>query len=355
MFINYKILAESFLLEHSGFHGEFWIQDNYVQSADSNIDKGHEAIVIESAANQVLSEIGIYEDEPYLPDMDREIFEKVADKIPDEMREQYENGEIYAMDCLKYYGKHILNDGKFEELVDAAYDRIDVRRFAMREWGWKAIRGTVVDTWNLAPDDLKFISSGLQDAYDYDIEHYNNSSVDKNGYGGPYFDIEVYSRGDYYKSVPLELIGKDVSKILPYRTFIKGQRINETDELVDENKIIQNELDELSKKYKQYYLDVDVYACKNYIKLEALIVKKNAPVGTGSSYMRELCTIADKHKKIIVLRIAKRGYGGFDNYKKTTSRARLSSFYARFGFLRTNSKNNYRPDLSGDMFRLPIK
>jgi hypothetical protein len=363
--ITYKQLAESIILENSNFKGEFWIQDNYVQSADSNIDMGHEAIVIQQAASSVLSYIGIDRDEPYLPDMDDEIYEAIQNDLPEEIKTQYADGDVSAKDCLKYYGKHILRNAKFDELVDAAYDSIDVRRFAMREWGWKAIRGNVVDTWNLAPEDLKMISSGLDDAYPDEIDTYSNNKLDEYGNKGPFFDIEVYSRGDYYNSVPLDLIGQHISKILPYRTFVKGQRITETGELVGRiklkpkttpitNQTIQKQLTDLSKKYTNY-LDANAYAYDDHIKLEALLAKKTAPIGTGSLYMKELCNIADQNNLIITLTTATSGYGGFEGFKKTSSVNRLKRFYSRFGFVSNYSKRNYRPDLVGNMHRLPNK
>lgn len=369
MHMKYKLLAETLFLESSDFRGEFWIQDHYVQSADANIDMGHEAIVIQSAASQVLSDIGISVDEPYLPDMDDEIYEAIQDDLPEEMQTQYADGEISAKDCLKYYGKHVLRNAKFDELVDAAYDRIDVRRFAMREWGWKAIRGIVVDTWSVTPEDLSQISYGLNEAYAYDIEEYDSEKVDEHGNKGPYFDIEVYSRGDYYNSVPLDLIGQDISKILPYRTYVRGQRITESGELVGKIDLkkpelkkdpsLQTKLDALSDKYKNH-LSTYTIAYNEYIDLDKLLAKKDAPVGTGSAFMKELCDIADEHNRIIVLQTAPKGSfrdkpgGYFYQYKTTSSSDRLKRFYGRFGFVSNYNKRDYRPDLRGNMHRNPI-
>ena len=113
--INYRQLAESLLFENSNFRGEYWIQDSYVQSADSNIDMGHEAIVIQQAVGSVLSDIGMNVDEPYLPNMEDEIYEAIEDDLTDEIRQQYDDGELSAKDCLKYYGKYILC-GRYLEL-----------------------------------------------------------------------------------------------------------------------------------------------------------------------------------------------------------------------------------------------
>ena len=368
--INYRQLAESLLFENSNFRGEYWIQDSYVQSADSNIDMGHEAIVIQQAAGSVLSDIGMNADEPYLKDMDNEIYEAIEDDLSPELIQQYKDGDVDAEDCLKYYGKYVLRDPKFDELVDAAYDKIDVRRFAMKEWGWKAIRGSVVDTWNLTPEDLKKISYGLDEAYSHEIETYINDKLDEHGNKGPYFDIEVYSRGDYYSQVPLDLIGEHISKILPYRTFVKGQRITESGELIGKIDLkkpdlikdaeLQTKLDALTNKYNNY-LNTYAIAYKQYIDFDKIMAKKDAPIGTGSLYMKELCAIADAYDRIIVLQTAPTGFNKqtksdyFNQFKMTSSSDRLKRFYSRFGFVSNYSKRDYRADLRGNMHRNPRK
>lgn len=371
--IKYKQLAEAILLENSNFRGEYWIQDGYVQFADADVgDVGHEGIVIENAAGQVLSELGIetFGDHVYIQDHDEDIFEAMQDGLTEEQMERYRNGE--EVKVMIEYGKTVLNNPKFENLVLAAFDKIDVRRFAMREWGWKAIRGDNVDTWNLTSEDLKKISSGLGEAYDSEITQYeqNNKSVDENGFAGPYFNIEVYSVGDYYSDVPFSLIeSKNVASLRPYKTINKGERITETGELIGKIDIkkpdntkdpeLQVKLDALSSKYKDR-LNTYAIAYNEYIDLDKILAKKDAPIGTGSSYMKELCALADEHNKIIVLQTAPRGYGKadkgsdyFSKYKSTSSGERLKQFYSRFGFVSNYSKRDYRPDLRGNMHRYP--
>ena len=373
MHLNYRLLVESLFLEGSSFNGEYWIEDNYVQMADSNIDMGHEAIVIQSASSGVLSSIGIDADEPYLPDMEDEIYEVISDYLPEDIQKMYADGDLSIIEALKEYNKHSLHDSKFDELVDAAYDRIDVRRFAMKTWGWKAIRGKVVDTWNLTSNDLKQIANGLSDAYSNEIEEYDSEKTDEHGYKGPYFDIEVYSRGDYYSSVPLDVIENyDVSKLMPYRTFVQGQRITETGEKVGfikltpmltstKNEELQSKLNALGEKYKDH-LRTYASAYNEYIELQELLAKKSAPIGTGSAYMKELCKLADENNKIIVLTTALKGYGKaskgdnyFSQFKTTSSSDRLKRFYSRFGFVSNYNKRDYRPDLRGNMHRYPKK
>jgi hypothetical protein len=218
------------LLESNTFKGEYWIQDGYAQMADSNIDMGHEAYVIQNATCAVLSDLEIYCDEPYLPNMEEEMFEAMEDELPDEIKEKYENDEINMEELLIWYGKNVLNNPKYEDLVKAAYDHIDVRRFAMKEWGWKAIRGNTIDTWHLTNGDLSSISHGLYNAYDTELDDYKNEhpDIDDHGYTGPYFDIEVYSVKDFYDSVPIDVIDSgDVTKLRNYKTHDKGKRITE--------------------------------------------------------------------------------------------------------------------------------
>jgi hypothetical protein len=368
--ITYKQLAETIFLENRIFRGEYWIQDGYTQFADADVgDIGHEAIVVQHAASIVLSELDIDNTDIEYVDIrnyDEDIFEAMQDGLTEEQLQRYRDGE--EVQVMIEYGKTVLKDPKFEKLVLAAFDKIDVRRFAMETWGWKAIRGNVVDTWNLTPDDLKKIDSGVSDAYGNEINNYQetNKDTDEHGFAGPYFDIEVYSVGDYYSEVPLLLIeSKNVAKLRPYKIVNKGVRIAEAGELVGRVKLtpkldstlnpqLQTKLNDLSNKYSNY-LDAKAYGYNEYIELKTLMAKKDAPIGTGSSYMNELCKIADEHNIIIVLLTANKGHGGFDGFKKTSSVDRLKRFYARFGFVSNYARKNYRPNLSGNMHRLPQK
>jgi hypothetical protein len=363
----YKNLISTLLLEHSSFGGEFWIQDVYVQSADSNIDMGHEAYAIQAAADEVLSELGIYKDEPYLPDMDDELYEAMEDSLPEEIKLKYDNDDLSIIELLDWYCDNVLKNPDFKETIAVAFDRpnSDPRRFAMKKYGWQAIRGVEIDTWVLTKETLKQISNGLGEVYGDDIEEYQttHSEVDANGYKGPYFGIEVYSRKDYYSNVPIDIIdAADISKLQLYRTITRGQRIQETGELVGKIKLepkptvnpdvsLQHELDLLASKFNNH-LYINVYAYDAFIKLEGLMAKKDAPTGTGSMFMNELIKIADKHSRIIVLTPANKKYGG-GIYKKTTSFSRLATFYKRFGFVSNYSKRDYSPYLDGTMHRRP--
>ena len=115
---------------------------------------------------------------------------------------------------------------------------------------------------------------------------------------------------------------------------------------------LQSKLDSLESKY-QDRLDIYAVAYKDYIQLKKLVAKKNAPIGTGSSYMNDLTELADDNNIMITLTPAKEGSFGTPGFKKTSSYTRLVKFYTRFGFKSKYSKKSYRPDLSDIMFREP--
>ena len=90
----------------------------------------------------------------------------------------------------------------------------------------------------------------------------------------------------------------------------------------------------LKKKYK---LD-SFHLYFNYlgdIHLDSLIVPKALrKQGIGSKVMKELVELADEHKLRIILTVAHK-----DDDMGTTSRARLISFYKRFGFTENKGRN----------------
>lgn len=121
---------------------------------------------------------------------------------------------------------------------------------------------------------------------------------------------------------------------------------------------LQSKLDALTDKYRDR-LNTYAIAYKEYIDLDKIMAKKDAPIGTGSSYMKELCAIADDYNRIIVLQTAPTGYnsqkGGdyFTQFKVTSGEDRLKRFYSRFGFINSFPKQGYKKYLFGNMHRLP--
>lgn len=223
------------LNENSEFRGEYWIQDGHLQFADSAVDMGHEAYAIQQAGYELLSDLDIMKDEPYLPDMDDEIYEKLEPHLPENIKEHYNNNDISMPELLIWYGVNILKkqESDFKELVLTAYDissGMDPRTYAMKRYNWKALRGTEVNTWTLTPQDLNSIANGIYEAYESELKNYDQThkDIDEHGHTGPYFSIEVFSRKDYYSEVPYSLIDSgNISEIQKYKTLHKGERIFE--------------------------------------------------------------------------------------------------------------------------------
>ena len=118
---------------------------------------------------------------------------------------------------------------------------------------------------------------------------------------------------------------------------------------------INAEIEVLTAKYRAT-LNTNIYlspkAVRDYpatLVLQTLNARRDAPRGTGTAFMTDLCALADRHGLMITLEAGEqRGSTGFKN---TTSINRLRAFYTRFGFQRNSGKRNYRPDLSGTMHR----
>lgn len=116
--------------------------------------------------------------------------------------------------------------------------------------------------------------------------------------------------------------------------------------------LIPRDLKAIENKYAEY-LDITSFYQSDYdvIELVSLRAKKNAPKGTGSSFMQELVNWADANKKTIILQTAQKGdFDTSKDFKSTTSANRLKKFYGRFGF---RIKPNSLSYLDGNMVRTP--
>lgn len=120
---------------------------------------------------------------------------------------------------------------------------------------------------------------------------------------------------------------------------------------------IPEDLEDLIDIYSVY---LDVYLnddpTNKVTILRTLRAKKDAPKGTGTQFMEELCEWADANDRLLLLRtgVKEKPRKG-DEYKATISELRLIKFYSRFGFVSNYSKKDYRPDLEGNMHRYPRK
>lgn len=92
----------------------------------------------------------------------------------------------------------------------------------------------------------------------------------------------------------------------------------------------------------------------NCIHLHSIMVKRDAPQGIGTSYMKDLIRLADSKNLWITLDVASRGdfkRRGDEKYKSTTSTNRLKRWYSSLGFKSNSAKGLFQ--LKGTMHRPP--
>ena len=153
----------SSLVESEGkIRGEYWIEDDNVTFADGDVsDFNHEGYVIYTAKQLIGSEL----------DIDIEIT-KDAQWLDRQLSENKE-GLLKGLD--EEARKRV------EKLIPVANDRIDLRTFAMREWGWAWVRKNSVGVWNWDDKTRRNVASGigdilsqegLDDVADEDVELY---------------------------------------------------------------------------------------------------------------------------------------------------------------------------------------
>lgn len=144
--------------------GEFWITGSGdVMEASGDGDYNHEGYVIDMLAR------GIIEDSDIQSHAEGEYID--WDGWVQEM-EQYLMREKAALgtpipegDEYDAVMQDILDNGHAQEEIDLVVGRGDAREYAMKNWGWKRLEGTNIETWNLSDKDLSAINSGLYDAY----------------------------------------------------------------------------------------------------------------------------------------------------------------------------------------------
>lgn len=126
--------------------------------------------------------------------------------------------------------------------------------------------------------------------------------------------------------------------------------------LTESEETLKDGLEQLKQQHPN--LMVHAWPSNGGIHLDTIMAKTDAPPGSGSRYMADLCEFADQQGLLITLQTATKETVLYSNrregqFKRTTSTNRLKNWYRRFGFL-PNSRYG-RFDLRGNMFRLPIK
>lgn len=158
--------------------GEFWLASGQALFADGNIgDYNHEGYVIEQVQNQ-------YKDNDRLS----------WDEWQIELAKDYaERNNVQGMDEEEILLAALKETGISDEEYEIAEGRGDARLFAIKNWGWKRVLGTNIETWTISAGDMRELANGLWDAYGEDVEKAT-------------FDIHVLSNNKWYNDVPDEVL-----------------------------------------------------------------------------------------------------------------------------------------------------
>jgi len=164
-----------YLKEASEITGEYWIDDSGSSVyADADIgDVGHEGYVIGSVQRDIMDSLG------YDKFADREDFEGFKNQlIKDFIEEKGIDPDEVDEDEIFYNA--LEQNGVTDEEIAIAEGRGNARVYAMKNWGWKAVRGHHVESWTLTPRDMQIIARGIEDVLDQEggIEDENEDEME---------------------------------------------------------------------------------------------------------------------------------------------------------------------------------
>lgn len=210
--------------------GEYWWEDGHLTYADGDVgDYNHAAVVIRRASYEVRD---ILESETDYPtnysDEEQGLDWKKAEKylleewMPEEVEKLRSQGvsgaQIERLEELledEDWAEYLTEFLKVpEDLLAVALDRGGYSHdYAMKNWGWMAMRGNHLECWSL---DLSKIASFIDEVLDVEgFEEDSESDLT--------FNIEVKSTGKYFTDVPLEVINsKNTSELIKHRTGKKN-------------------------------------------------------------------------------------------------------------------------------------
>lgn len=242
-----KRFREWLIKEEVSIRGEYWIDDSgFPIYADSDIgDWSHEGVVEDMSQREVAEDLGVYADDEFIDweETKMKIVKENIDSLTPEERTSVADNYQSAFELIAKK-ENIDND-----LLAVAEGLADARDYAMKNWGWKAVRGNYVDTWTLNQNDFKNIYQGLGEIMEGEgIEEeegdqikfiiYNHSTGQSKEYTYP--EIEQAAQGkvvaspqtglkttpaDWAKAAAQSTKQADISKLHPYyqkRTFPIG-------------------------------------------------------------------------------------------------------------------------------------
>ena len=194
------------LNERTNLVGEWWI-DNHGEAmfADGDVgDMNHEAYVIQYLTNEFLNFFGLDDQEKGdLSQYEEDVADVLRSKgvITDENEEDFSNDPWnFVYEWLKTQN-YMKDEGQLQEafFIALGSTQRDAREYALKHWKWKRMKGNVIQTQQLTPEDLKIIVSGVHNAYGDQME---DEDVD------PTFGLEVMATRSWYGDIPLSVLEK---------------------------------------------------------------------------------------------------------------------------------------------------
>jgi hypothetical protein len=223
-------------LEEDHQRGEWWIDDSGgTIFADIDIgDSGHEGVIIQQLAHEILSHFDVDTDEPgYISEYEDRIKENLIHD--DRMSEQDLADWEASSGSRSPYGvilRKLIEDKAYstpeqaEDALSIAYgsSQRDARDYGMKYLNWKVMKtfgGDIeIQTWHLKPEDLGIIVRGIWDIMeDTDDSDDSDNKVGEDGYPGPRVNVTVQATGKRFHDIPLSVLEKKLpSSLMNYRS-----------------------------------------------------------------------------------------------------------------------------------------
>jgi len=189
-----------FNLKKAKISGEWWIlDDGSAVFADGDIgDFNHEAYAAQHIANILYVALNMYGYEGPLINYEDDIFNALIDKglaNKEDREKYYQDPADFTYERLEGKVPELKND--FMSSFFAGWNgkmQMDSRDYAIKNFGWKRLVGSVVETHTMTQGDLQAIASGINEVLGDEDE------------SDPIFTIEVRATNTIYTDVPLSAI-----------------------------------------------------------------------------------------------------------------------------------------------------
>lgn len=184
--------------ENTEIGGEYWITDGYTQEAGGDGDYNHEAYAHEQVIRQVANSLDVdhhITDAEFIDwdEVQKNAVERYLESLDEQQQMQLRQQlgmspeEDLNDESEKIFGILAQQAGVDDETLAMANGFGDAREYAIKHWGWKRVAGNHVETWQLTPEDMKDIASGIGDIDDQLLDE------------TPIY-IYVYSTGQHHES-----------------------------------------------------------------------------------------------------------------------------------------------------------